>query len=402
MENSQKNLLIGVCGSIASYRAADLAREAMRNGFKVRVCLTESATHFVGTALFEGLTGEPCLVNTFEEPLIGKMAHIEWARWADLIAIVPATASTISKLAQGIADNMLTTIALASNAPWVVAPAMNPSMYSNEGTQASLKILRERAAVMVEPKSGDVACGENGQGKLASNSEILAAIQLVMSRSMRLQGKKILITSGPSREPIDNVRFLSNRSSGKMGFALARAALLMGGDVTVISGPTSEAAPSNAKVISVFTANDFLEAGLMEIGEADYVIGAAAISDYRVSNPAKGKIRRGEGKLNVELVPNPDIIAELAKRNPNACAIGLAAEPSADLAYAQEKMTRKGLFAIAVNDISRQEIGFESDSNEFALIFRNGRVENSGMRSKLACALWLLEKIAEESSETAG
>jgi phosphopantothenoylcysteine decarboxylase/phosphopantothenate--cysteine ligase len=392
------NAVLGVSGSVAAYRAADLARELMRNGFTVRVCLTDSAQKFVQPALFEALTGNPCLIEAFEEPERGRMAHIDWARQADIIIIAPATANTINKIAQGIADDMLSTITLATTKPIVIAPAMNPQMYANEVTQQSLEILEARGAYIVEPEEGDVACGENGQGKLASISSIIFTVNEVATTSKLLKSKKILITSGPTQEPIDDVRFITNRSSGKMGVALAKAALLMGAEVTVIAGPQEARIPLQLTVIRVKTALEMLEAMKVQAPQHDWIIGAAAVADYRLENPSPGKLRRSESSLQINLVPNPDIIAEAARWAPNAKVIGFAAEPSTDLSIAKEKIRKKSLFAIAANDVGNTEIGFDSSANAIDLIFADGNILHSGVRSKFQCAVWLLESIAQKGS----
>ncbi len=387
------NVLLGVSGSVAAYRAADLARELMREGYTVRVCLTDAAQKFVTPALFEALTGQPCLVDTFEEPERGRMAHIDWARQADMVLVAPATANTIAKIAHGIGDDMLTTICLATTAPLVVAPAMNPQMYASDAHREALDKLRSRAAIVVEPAEGDVACGEHGQGKLASISEIVAAVRQVHIRSKRLAGKIVLITSGPTREAIDGVRYVSNRSSGKMGAALARAALLLGAKrVIVVSGPTPVAYPLQAEIARVTTALEMLEAARPLAGVADLIVGAAAVADYRPASPAEGKIRRTGEPMSIDFIPNPDVIAELAK----LCigqVVGFAAEPSSDLSSAKEKIARKGLAAIAMNDVSQPGIGFDSEDNALTLVRAGGEAVASGKRSKLACALWLLESL---------
>lgn len=392
------NAVLGVSGSVAAYRAADLARELMRNGFTVRVCLTDSAQKFVQPALFEALTGNPCLIEAFEEPERGRMAHIDWARQADIIIIAPATANTINKIAQGIADDMLSTITLATTKPIVIAPAMNPQMYANEVTQQSLEVLEARGAYIVEPEEGDVACGENGQGKLASISSIIFTVNGVASTSKLLKGKKILITSGPTHEPIDDVRFITNRSSGKMGVALAKAALLMGAEVTMIAGPQEARIPLHLTVIKVKTALEMLEAMKGQAPQHDWIIGAAAVADYRLENPSPGKLRRSESSLQISFVPNPDIIAEAARLAPNSKVIGFAAEPSTDLSIAKEKIRKKSLFAIAANDVGNTEIGFDSSANAIDLIFADGNIFHSGVRSKFQCAVWLLESIAQKGS----
>ena len=389
-----KSVVLGVSGSVAAYRACDLARELMRRGFEVRVCLTDAAQRFVSPALFEALTGQPCLLDTFEEPERGRMAHIDWARSASLLIIAPATASTIAKLANGVGDDMLTTLALAYEGPMLVAPAMNPSMYANASTRASMESLADRGAWFVEPTEGDVACGENGQGKLASIESICSEAEALSAHSRLLQGKTVLITSGPTQEPIDDVRFLSNRSSGRMGAALAHVCVFLGARVNVVSGPTSTRFPRSATVVNVRTALEMLESAEALASTADLIIGAAAVADYRPAEPVSGKLRRSESELTLRLVPNPDIIAALAKANPLAEVVAFAAEPSADLEIARAKIKRKGVHAIAVNDVSRTDIGFESATNELTLLFADGREARSGKGSKLACARWLLEQLA--------
>jgi len=379
---------------VAAYRAADLARDLMRAGCTVRVCLTDSAQKFVTPNLFEALTGQPALIDTFEEPEPGRMAHIDWARWASLILVAPATASTLARLAHGIGDDMLTTIALASTAPLILAPAMNPQMYASETNQQALTLLSQRAVSIVQPQEGDVACGEHGQGKLATNAAIVEEALTVLGASRKLEGKKVLVTSGPTEEPIDSVRFLTNRSSGKMGAAVARAALLMGAEVAVVAGPSSVRYPLQAEVVSVRTAEEMLEASRRLAPGRDLIVGAAAVADYRPADPSLTKIRRSEEPLVLKLLPNPDVIATLAQQNPGVRVVGFAAEPSGDLEEVKAKLSRKGLYAIAANDVSRSEIGFESDRNELWLVKKNGEPVTSGLKSKLACALWLLDQVS--------
>jgi phosphopantothenoylcysteine decarboxylase / phosphopantothenate---cysteine ligase len=388
-----KNVLLGVSGSVAAYRAADIARDLMRAGCQVRVCLTDGAAQFVTPTLFEALTGQPCLVDTFEEPEPGRMAHIDWARWTDLMVIAPATANTMNSLAAGLGMDMLTTLALAYTGPILIAPAMNPAMYSHETTQTSLRILRSRGFDFVEPVEGDVACGENGQGKLAANSRIVAEAISSLQTSESLLGQKVLITSGPTQEAIDDVRFLSNRSSGRMGAALARAALMRGADVVVVSGPVNVMYPFPAGVVPVRSALEMEAAVLREAVDADWIIGCAAVADYRPAVRHSGKLRRSADSLSLELVPNPDIIAAAAKAAPDAKVVGFAAEPSSDLVVARQKLETKGLVALAANDVSVPGIGFESSENALSLLLRTGEVITSGQRSKLECADWLWDEL---------
>lgn len=390
-----RRVVLGVSGSVAAYRACDLARDLMRAGCEVRVCLTDAAAQFVAPALFEALTGKPCLQSVFEEPERGRMAHIDWARWAELVLVAPATANTLAKLAAGQGDDMLTTIALATNAPLALAPAMNPAMYTHPGTQDALRTLAARGAHIVEPSAGEVACGENGQGKLASNPQILAAALALLDQAQTFADKTILITSGPTREPIDDARFLTNRSSGKMGLALARAAKLLGAKVVLVTGPTGLPDPPDCQVVHVETAQEMLQAVLHNAPDAHLLVGAAAVADYRPARRAPGKIRRTPEDLHLHLVPNPDIVATAAESFPHLKVVAFAAEPTTGLDYATEKIKRKKVAAIAVNDVSRQDIGFGADDNELTLVTAKGHQATSGKRSKLNCALWLLQELAK-------
>lgn len=387
------NVLLGVTGSIASYRAADLARELMRAGHTVRVLLTRSAAEFVLPALFEALTGQPCLVDVFEEPEPGRMAHIDWARWADAAVLAPATADALVRIASGRAEDMLGTVILATTAPLVVAPAMNPQMYASEPIRASLKRLAGRAAAIVEPVDGDVACGEQGQGKLASNAAIVAAVEAVLVRSRAWEGVRVLVTSGPTREPLDDVRYLSNRSSGKMGAAVARAALLMGGEVTVVAGPQDEPLPAGADLVRVETALEMHEAALSRAPGCGLIVGVAAVADYRPAERHEGKRRRG-GTMSLELIENPDIIAALAQAEPRAYVAAFAAEMGASLEAARAKLAAKRVHAVALNEVGGGRSAFESDENELMLVWADGEA-NSGRRFKLECAVWLLERLAD-------
>lgn len=387
-----KRVVLGVSGSVAAYRAADLARDLMRAGCEVRVCLTDAAQEFVRPALFEALTGNPCLVDTFEEPERGRMAHIDWARQADLLIVAPASANTIAKLAEGRADDMLTTLALAYEGPLMVAPAMNPSMFQHPATRTQLESLKALGAWIVEPSEGDVACGESGQGKLAANATLVEAALAMIGERTVLEGRHVLITSGPTQEPIDDVRYLTNRSSGKMGAALAQVAVSLGARVTVVSGPVSVPYPRAATVMRVTTAVQMHEAALAAAADADWIFGVAAVADYRPANPVRGKLRREASDLQLELVANPDIIADLA-RTSTAKVVAFAAEPTSQTEAALAKLTRKGVFALAMNDISNSQIGFESSENELILLTQDGAEHRSGRRSKLGCARWLFERL---------
>lgn len=386
-------VVLGVTGSVAAYRACDVARELMRNGIEVRACLSRSACQFVTPALFEALTGQPVLTDVFDEPVRGRMAHIDWARDAKALLVCPATANAIAMLSRGESDDMFTTIAQATRAQLVIAPAMNPDMYASPATQDNLSVLRSRGAIVVEPGEGVVACGEQGQGKLAATDDIVAAVLSAVFRSRLLEGKRIVVTAGPTQEPVDAVRYLSNRSSGRMGYEVARAAIQMGGRVTLVSGPTSLAAPPGAEVIRVATALQMRDAVLVACAGADLLIGAAAVADFRVENPEPRKIKRA-GPLRLELVENPDILAEAKQRFPTLRVVGFAAETDDATCNAAIKLQRKRLFAIAVNDVSRADIGFASFENELSVLFADGSRVEIPRASKFNAAVALLEAIA--------
>ncbi len=393
-------VILGVSGSVACYRACDLARELMRRGFEVRTCLTASAQNFVRPALFEALTGSPCLTHAFDEPARTGMAHIEWARDADLMLVAPATANVLNKLAAGFADDMLTTLWLAFDGPKVVAPAMNPTMLTDPSVQESLRVLQERGATVVEAEEGLVACGEQGRGKFAGLERILDAAEDAARRARSMHGMRVLITSGATHEPIDDVRFVGNRSSGKMGVALARAARMLGAEVDVVAGPQEAVFPAQCRVISVRTAREMLEQARALARGADWILGAAAVSDYRPASPVAGKIRRSSESLSLELVRNPDVIAELAALAPSARAVAFAAEPDANLDHARAKLVAKVVGAIAVNDVSRSDVGFGGDYNELTLLRPNLPDATSGRRTKLGCAIWLLETLVAQDEKS--
>lgn len=392
------NVLLGVTGSVAAYRAADLARDLIRQGHTVRTCLTQAAAEFVRPALFEALTGQPCLVGVFDEPVPGRMAHIDWARWADCVVVAPATADSLVRWAHGVAEDMLGTVLLATEAPLVLAPAMNPTMYASDPVRGALATLRARAAAVVEPVEGDVACGEQGQGKLASNAAVVSAVEAVLIRSRAWEGVRVLVTSGPTREPLDDVRYLSNRSSGRMGSAVARAALLLGAKVSVVAGPQEEPLPLGVEVARVETALEMHDAALERVPGCGLVVGVAAVADYRPGERYEGKRKRG-GTLSLSLVENPDIIAALARAEPRALVAAFAAEVGASREAARAKLASKGVHAVALNEVGGGRSAFESGENELTLVWESGEA-GSGRMSKLECAVWLLERLAELRTST--
>lgn len=385
-------VVLGVSGSVAAYRAADVARELMRHGCKVRVCLTRAAQEFVTPQLFEALTGNPCLTHAFDEPVAGEMAHILWAREANVVLVCPATANILASLAHGVADDMLTTIVSATNAALVIAPAMNPTMFASEEVQLNLETLQRKGAQVVMPATGDVACGEHGQGKLASIEAITEACLEAVAVSSLYKGKRVLVTAGPTREPIDPVRYLSNRSSGKMGFALARALKQMGATVTLVAGPTTLIPPAVDELVRVETAEEMATRSAERAKEMDLAICVAAVADYKVQEFSKEKLKK-QDSISLELVKTVDVIEAITNANPKLPVIGFAAETEDHQKNASKKLTNKKLFAICLNNVERADIGFSSDDNELEIHFSDGEVVQVSKRSKFNAAVELLTQL---------
>lgn len=385
-----KQVLLGVCGSIAAYKAADIARGLMREGLNVRVVMTTHATQMIAPATFAALTGNPVLIDAFDEPVAGQIAHIQWAQEADLILIAPATAHTLAKLALGLADDMLTTLALAATAPLYIAPAMNPAMWSHPATQHNIQILTERGAQFIPPAFGIMACGDEGWGKLAEVEAIVQHVAGTVLRPKDLQGMRVLITAGPTYEPIDPVRFVGNRSSGKMGYAIAQAARERGAEVTLISGPVSLPAPAGVEVIFTQTADQMLTAVQTHFEACDVFVAAAAVADYKPAQPLSSKRKRDSKLWALEMVPNPDIVATVAAHKGNRYIVGFAAETDKVVENALHKLKKKGLDLIAANDVSAPGRGFEVDTNQLTLFFANGIARELPLMSKreTAHALW--------------
>ncbi len=372
-------IALGVSGGIAAYKAAEVVRLLRDRGIRVQVVMTRAAQEFVKPLTFAALSGEKVITDLFgteaEQPNIdAAVEHIAVAQAIDALVVVPATADVIAKFAQGIANDFLSTLFLATTAPVVIAPAMNVNMWNNAATQANLAILRKRGVHIVEPGTGYLACGMTGAGRLAENESIVAAVMEALGASQELAGETVLITAGPTREKIDPVRYLTNRSSGKMGYALAEAALRRGARVLLVSGPTSITAPGAAELTRVETAEEMRNAVMKLLPEATIVIKTAAVSDYRPKSQASQKIKRG-GALALELEPTSDIVAEIAKRKKSQLVIGFAAETENVLENARKKLTAKSLDAIVVNDVSRDGIGFDSDRNAVTIISHDNIVD---------------------------
>jgi len=364
---------LGVSGGIAAYKAAEIVRLLQDRGIRVQVIMTASAQEFIRPLTFAALSGEKVITGMFSdaagpEPNIDSaIEHIAVAQSIDALVVVPATADVLGRFAQGIANDFLTTLYLATTAPVVVAPAMNVNMWEHPATQQNLGILRKRGVKVVEPGSGYLACGMTGPGRLAENEAVVAAVLEALGAAQDLAGETVLITAGPTREKIDPVRYLTNRSSGRMGYALAEAALRRGARVLLVSGPTALKPPSAAETTWVESARQMRDAVLRFLPEASIVIKTAAVSDYTISNPPAQKMKRG-GKLSLDLEPTPDILAELAKHKTSQLVIGFAAETENVLENARNKLASKSLDAIVVNDVSREGVGFDSDRNAVTIL----------------------------------
>jgi phosphopantothenoylcysteine decarboxylase / phosphopantothenate---cysteine ligase len=370
---------LGVCGGIAAYKAAEIVRLLQDQGIRVQVIMTGSAQEFVRPLTFAALSGEKVITGMFNhdagsEPNIDSaVEHIAVAQSVDALLVVPATADVLAKFAQGVANDFLTTLYLATTAPVVVAPAMNVNMWEHPATQENVKILRERGVKVVEPGSGYLACGMTGPGRLAENTAIIAATLEALGCSQDLAGETLLITAGPTREKIDPVRYLTNRSSGRMGYALAEAAARRGARVVLISGPTSLKPPAAAEFVPVQSSEQMREAVLRLLPEASIVIKAAAVADYTVVNPPNQKIK-GKGRITLDLEPTTDILAEVARQKNGHVVIGFAAETENVIENARKKLVSKSLDAIVVNDVSKEGVGFDSERNAVTILTRSDTI----------------------------
>jgi len=371
---------LGVAGGIAAYKAAEIVRLLQERGISVQVVMTEAAQEFIKPLTFAALSGEKVIIGMFagsgtEQPNIDSaIEHIAVAQSIDALLVAPATADVLAKFAQGIANDFLTTLYLATTAPVVVAPAMNVNMWNHPATQANLDALRKRGVRIVEPGEGYLACGMTGPGRLAENEAIVAAAMEALGASQELTGETVLITAGPTREKIDPVRYLTNRSSGRMGYALAEAALRRGARVLLVSGPAALTPPDAAEITRVESAEQMREAVLKLLPQATIVIKTAAVSDYRPKHTASQKIK-GKGALTLELEPTTDILAEIARKKDSQIIIGFAAETENALENARQKLSSKTLDAIVANDVSREGVGFDSDRNAVTIITHDDVIE---------------------------
>jgi phosphopantothenoylcysteine decarboxylase/phosphopantothenate--cysteine ligase len=381
--NNQKcmKVALGVTGGIAAYKAAEIVRLLREKvpGIRVQVVMTRAAQEFIRPLTFAALSGEKVITDLFSpegnEPNIDSaIEHIAVAQSIDALLVAPATADVLAHFAQGIAGDFLTTLYLATTAPVVVAPAMNVNMWNHPATQTNLEILRQRGVKIVEPGAGYLACGMTGAGRLADNDAIVAAVMEALGASQDMSGETVLITAGPTREKIDPVRYLTNRSSGRMGYALAEAALRRGAHVLLVSGPTSLTPPGAAEITRVESAEEMRDAVLQLLPQATIVIKTAAVSDYRPKAAAGQKIKR-KGPMTLELEATPDILKELSLKKTAQIVVGFAAETENVLENARQKLVSKNLDAIVVNDVSREGVGFDSDRNAVTIITHDQVVE---------------------------
>ncbi|MDO8588830.1 MAG: bifunctional phosphopantothenoylcysteine decarboxylase/phosphopantothenate--cysteine ligase CoaBC [Armatimonadota bacterium] len=389
-----KRIILGVTGSIAAYKAAELASRLTQLGATVHAILTKNACEFISPLTFRSLTGNPPLTGLFDEPRETGMAHIDIPTGADLLLIAPATANIIGKMASGIADDWLSTAAMVVQCPVVIAPAMNCNMYTNPVVKRNVERLEELGYTFVEPESGRLACGTEGVGRLADPEVIIAEVVSKL-RKRDLAGMRLLVTAGPTRERIDAVRFISNDSSGKMGYALARAAAARGAAVTLVSGPTHMSAPANVDIVPVESAKEMRDAVIDRFGDIDVVISAAAVADYTPSNPAAGKIKKTDAPRTLQLEPTEDILKTLGERKTKQILVGFAAETENLIENATQKIKEKNLDLIVANEVAQEERVFGSDSNTVTLITAAGAARELPRMTKLEVADNILDFVRD-------
>ena len=391
---TNKKIVLGITGGIAAYKCAELVRRLKDAGCEVKVVMTESAKHFITPLTMQAVSGETVSDSLLDPSAEASMGHIEFAKWADLILVAPATCNIIAKMAAGIADDLLTTLLLATPAKVAVAPAMNQQMYAHAATQANLATLKARNVLIWGPGKGEQACGDVGAGRMLEPHE-LVALCIAKEQPQLLAGKTITITAGPTREPLDPVRFISNHSSGKMGYALAEAALQLGAKVNLISGPVTIKAPTGVNLINIESAEELLTESLTYAPQSDAFIGCAAVADYRAANIATQKMKKQGDELTLTLTKNPDVIAAIANLTQNRpYTVGFAAETQNVESYAKGKLQNKNLDMICANDVSKSGLGFNSDHNALTLYWHNEQLELP-TTSKIEIARKVIEQLAK-------
>jgi phosphopantothenoylcysteine decarboxylase/phosphopantothenate--cysteine ligase len=396
---SGKRILLGVTGGIAAYKSADLVRRLRDKGAEVRVVMTDGALAFVTSLTFQAVSGNPVHTTLLDEAAEAGMGHIELARWADRVLIAPATANFIARLAHGLADDLLSTVCLATPAPLMLAPAMNQQMWLNAATQANCELLRKRGIELAGPASGSQACGDIGPGRMLEPADLVEA--LTLDTPGQLEGKRVVVTAGPTYEDIDPVRFIGNRSSGKMGFAVAAAALAAGADVSLVAGPVKLETPAGVDRTNVRGAFEMRDAAMRLAARADIFIGVAAVADYTPASPAAQKMKKGLPKQKLDLVGTPDIVAEVAALEDGPFTIGFAAETEKLKEHALGKLSRKRLDMIAANRVGQEDSGFESENNEILILVPDGE-KYLGKGSKQRLSRLLIEEVAARLKEIEG
>lgn len=389
---ANKRIIVGITGGIAAYKGAEIVRRLQDQNAEVRVVMTTAATEFIRPLTLQALTGHPVHTDLLDPDAEAAMGHIELARWADLVLIAPATANFISTMVHGGADDLLSTLCLATSAKIAVAPAMNQAMWSHAANQHNIELLKARETVVIDPDSGTQACGDIGPGRLQQPERIVEQLEDIFESGL-LQGKKVVITAGPTREAIDPVRYISNHSSGKMGYALASSLTEAGATVVLISGPVSLDSPERCQLIPVVSTDDMLKASMAAAEDANIFISAAAVADYRVAKIADHKIKKQTKNLSLQLEQNPDIVSTVASAYKQLYVVGFAAETENIETYAKDKLVRKKLNAIIVNDVSRKDIGFNSEDNEVSWIDPQSCTP-LGKKSKAQLARDIVELIA--------
>ncbi|MCW5589263.1 MAG: bifunctional phosphopantothenoylcysteine decarboxylase/phosphopantothenate--cysteine ligase CoaBC [Legionellales bacterium] len=387
-----KRVLLGISAGIAAYKCPELIRRLRENQCDVQVMMTKAAHEFVAPLALQAVSSHPVRDDLFDPEAELGMSHIELARWPDLILLAPATANLIAKLAHGFADDLLTSVCLATTKTIAIAPAMNKHMWEATPTLENVERLKQRNMLIWGPENGEQACGDVGLGRMLAIEEIVEKVKQSAVNSQLFQGKKILITAGPTREAIDSVRYISNRSSGKMGFALARAAYEMGAEVILIAGPTAIDTPQQIQRINITTAQEMLAVARVMCSECDIFIGAAAVADYRLAQVATQKIASREKELTLKLIPNPDIIAEIAKQSPKPFCVGFAAQTDDVIEKALQKLKHKNLDMIIANDVSLDDRGFDVDNNQVTVIDHQQKIELS-LKPKMQLAIEILHLI---------
>ncbi|PIP38764.1 MAG: bifunctional phosphopantothenoylcysteine decarboxylase/phosphopantothenate--cysteine ligase CoaBC [Desulfobacterales bacterium CG23_combo_of_CG06-09_8_20_14_all_51_8] len=389
---SGKQIVLGVCGGIAAYKSVELLRLFQKAGADVKVVMTENAQQFVGSMTFEAISGHPVFREMYGGNPDAQMRHIAWAEAADAVVIAPATANIIGKLANGIADDALTTLMLAVTAPKIICPSMNTHMYENRAVQRNLDVLEGDGYVIVDPGEGELACGSVGAGRLPEPEYIFDRVAGVFSPK-DFKGKRVLVTAGPTREFIDPVRFVSNPSSGKMGYAVAKAAADRGADVTLVSGPTGLETPFGVRRVDVVSAAEMAEAVLARMNDADIIIKVAAVADYTPMEKANYKIKKTDGGISVSMERTVDILVELGRRKTHQILVGFAAETQDLKKNALEKLKRKNLDMIAGNLVNDSSSGFNSDTNKLNFFYKDGSMEELPEMDKEAAAHVMLDRI---------